>query len=52
MKELGGLVRHNGWILHIPPGMRFTWPVYPFNPYKDKPETELGPCNRDAIDTT
>ena len=40
-KELGGLVRHNGWILHIPPGMRFTWPVYPFNPYKDKPETEL-----------
>ena len=39
-KELGGLIRHNGWTLH-PSGMRFTWPVYPFNPYKDKPETEL-----------
>jgi hypothetical protein len=40
-KELGGLIRHNGWTLQLPPGMRFTWPVYPYNPYKNKPETEL-----------
>ena len=40
-RELGGLIRHNGWTLHIPPGRRFTWPVYPFNPYRSKPETEL-----------
>ena len=40
-EELGGLIRHNGWTLHLPPGMHLTWPVYPFNPYRDKPETEL-----------
>ena len=40
-KELGGLISNNGWILHLPPGMHLTWPVYPFNPYKDMPETEL-----------
>ncbi len=40
-EELGGLIRHNGWTLRLPPGIRLTWPVYPFNPYKDRPETEL-----------
>jgi hypothetical protein len=40
-EELGGLIKHNGWTLHLPPGMRFTWPVYPYNPYRSKPETEL-----------
>ncbi len=39
--ELGGLIKHNGWTMHLPPGMRLTWPVYPFNPYSDRPETEL-----------
>jgi hypothetical protein len=39
--ELGGLIKHNGWSLQLPKGMRLTWPVYPFNPYKDGPETEL-----------
>ena len=39
--ELGGSIKHNGWIMKIPNGMRLTWPVYPFNPYADKPETEL-----------
>jgi len=40
-EELGGLIKHNGWSLHLPKGMQLTWPFYPFNPYKDKPETEL-----------
>ncbi|MEP7110930.1 MAG: hypothetical protein ABI760_23245 [Ferruginibacter sp.] len=40
-QELGGLLRHNGWQLHLPTGMKFTWPVYPFNPYSDGPETSL-----------
>jgi hypothetical protein len=40
-EELGGLIRHNGWTLHLPSGMRFSWPIYPFNPYRDSPETEL-----------
>ena len=39
--ELGGWIKHNGWIMQIPVGMRLSWPVYPFNPYRDKPETEL-----------
>ncbi|MBK8504612.1 MAG: hypothetical protein IPL46_21835 [Saprospiraceae bacterium] len=40
-EELGGLIKHNGWTLYLPLGMRLTWPVYPFNPYKNGPETEL-----------
>jgi hypothetical protein len=40
-EDLGGMIRHNGWTLHLPQGMRLTWPVYPFNPYRNKPETEL-----------
>lgn len=40
-KELGGLIRHNGWTLHVSPGIRLTWPVYPSNSYQDEPETEL-----------
>jgi hypothetical protein len=40
-EESGGWIKHNGWILKVPQGMHFTWPVYPYNPYKGKPETEL-----------
>lgn len=39
--ELGGWIKHNGWIMQIPFGMHLSWPVLPFNPYKNKPETEL-----------
>ena len=39
--ELGGWIKHNGWTLTIPAGMHLSWPVLPFNPYKNKPETEL-----------
>jgi hypothetical protein len=40
-EELGGSLTHNGWTMHIPPGIRLRWPVYPFNPYKDAPETNI-----------
>ena len=40
-EELGGSFLHNGWVLHLPPGAHLTWPVYPFNPYRDGPEVEL-----------
>jgi hypothetical protein len=40
-KELGGVIRHRGWTLKVDPTARLTWPVYPFNPYRNKPETEL-----------
>lgn len=39
--EIGSLIRHNGWTLGIPPGATLTWPVYPFNPYANGPETKL-----------
>ena len=39
--ELGGWIKHNGWTLIIPTGMHLSWPVLPFDPYKNKPETEL-----------
>jgi len=39
--EIGGWIKHHGWTMHIPPGMHLLWPVFPFNPYQDKPETAL-----------
>ena len=39
--ELGGWIKHNGWTLMIPTGMHLSWPVLPFDPYKNRPEKEL-----------
>ncbi len=40
-EEVGNWIQHRGWRLRLPPGARVTWPVYPFNPYRNGPETEL-----------
>jgi dienelactone hydrolase len=40
-EEIGGWIRHHGWTLTVDPTARLTWPVYPFNPYRNGPETEL-----------
>ncbi len=40
-EELGGSIQHNGWNLKLPTGASLTWPVYPFNPYSNGPETIL-----------
>jgi hypothetical protein len=40
-KEIGGVIRHAGWSLKVDPSARLVWPVYPFNPYSNGPETEL-----------
>jgi hypothetical protein len=41
-EELGGRIRHAGWTLRTAaPGPRLVWPVYPFNPYANGPETKL-----------
>ena len=37
--ELGGWIRHHGWRLKIDRAARLIWPVYPHNPYTNKPET-------------
>ena len=32
---------HNGWTLHADRTARLSWPIYPFNPYANGPETAL-----------
>lgn len=39
--DLGGLIRHRGWTLRAPSSARLNWPVLPFNPYANAPETDL-----------
>jgi hypothetical protein len=40
-EQIGGWLRHRGWTLRVDPAARLTWPVMPFNPYKNAPETEM-----------
>ena len=39
--QIGGWVRHRGWKLAVPPTARLVWPILPFNPYKNAPETDM-----------
>jgi hypothetical protein len=39
--ELGGWIRHHGWTMKIDAAAWLVWPVYPFNPYSNAPETSL-----------
>lgn len=38
---LGKWIRHRGWTLHLPSGARLSWPIYPFNPYRNGLEADL-----------
>jgi hypothetical protein len=40
-KEIDGRIHHRGWSLRVPADARLVWPVYPFNPYANDPETKL-----------
>jgi hypothetical protein len=40
-EDIGGWIRHRGWTLRVPPSAHLTWPVLPFNPYRNAPETDL-----------
>jgi hypothetical protein len=40
-EQIGGSIRHRGWTLEVPPTARLTWPVLPFNPYRNARETDL-----------
>lgn len=40
-EEIGGWIHHNGWSLGVPAGASLSWPVFPYNPYANAPETEL-----------
>lgn len=39
--DLGGWIHHHGWTMKLDPTARLLWPVYPFNPYANGPETNL-----------
>jgi hypothetical protein len=40
-EKIGGWIRQRGWTLHVDPGARLVWPILPFNPYRNAPETDL-----------
>lgn len=39
--DLGGFIKHGGWTLHLQDDVTFKWPVFPYNPYRNGPETKL-----------
>ena len=39
--EIGGRPRHRDWAMQVDPAARLVWPVLPFNPYGNAPETDL-----------
>ena len=41
-EEIAGLLRHQGWSLQFDAPARLVWPVLPYNPYANAPETSLG----------
>ncbi len=41
LQDLGGWISHRGWKLKLDPTAKLVWPMYPHNPYSDKPETDI-----------
>jgi hypothetical protein len=41
LSDLGGWISHRGWQLKVDPTAKLVWPVYPFNPYSNAPETNI-----------
>jgi hypothetical protein len=39
--ETSGRLRHRGRVMQVDPAARLVWPVLPFNPYGNAPETDL-----------
>ncbi len=39
--QIGGVIRHHGWTMHVDPTARLVWPIYPYNPYQNAPEKTL-----------
>lgn len=40
-EAIGGWIRHHGWTLYVDPSARLVWPIHPYNPYANAPETTL-----------
>jgi hypothetical protein len=39
--RLGEWILHHGWRLRVDRTARLAWPIYPYNPYRNAPETSL-----------
>lgn len=39
--DIGGELRHGNWTLRIDGDAALEWPVFPYNPYRNGPETKL-----------
>ena len=39
--EVSGWIRHHGWTLKLSAPAKLTWPVRPYNPYRNVPETGI-----------
>jgi hypothetical protein len=39
--EIAGVLRQRGWTMRVDPTARLAWPILPFNPYKNAPETDM-----------
>ncbi len=39
-KTIAGKLRHGLWTLHVDHDAQLQWPVYPYNPYRNRPETD------------
>jgi hypothetical protein len=35
------VLRQRGWTMRVDPTARLAWPILPFNPYKNAPETDM-----------
>ncbi len=40
-EQIGGWIRHRGWTMKVDPAARLVWPILPFNPYRNAPETDM-----------
>jgi hypothetical protein len=40
--NVAGVIGHRGWSLRVDSPARLVWPVFPYNPYANAPETSLG----------
>ncbi|HET9319611.1 MAG TPA: hypothetical protein VFO27_07540 [Bryobacteraceae bacterium] len=38
---IGGWIRHHGWTMRVDPAARLVWPIHPYSPYANAPETSL-----------
>lgn len=41
LTQLGGWISQQGWRIALPQGAKLRWPVHPYSPYRNGPESDL-----------